>query len=95
MAYGLFIIDRMSTQMGLIRTVYLKLIAVDSKDITPTISLGMTLDHVVSIVAAVLGGIVWVTWGPQYIFYVVSTLSLVNLYVAFSVDLDKKQTSET
>ncbi|MEA3424589.1 MAG: MFS transporter [Bacillota bacterium] len=88
LAYGLFIIDRMSTQMGLIRTVYLKRIVVDSKDITPTISLGITMDHFVSIVAAFMGGIIWISWGPQYIFYMVSALSLVNLYVAFSVDLD-------
>lgn len=86
LGYSLFIIDRMSTQMGLIRTVYLKKIAVDSKDITPTLSLGLTLDHFVSIIAAFFGGIVWMKFGPQYIFYLVALLSLVNLYVAIKVD---------
>ncbi|MBN2260287.1 MAG: MFS transporter [Clostridiales bacterium] len=87
LAYGLFIIDRMSTQMGIIRTVYLKKIAIDSRDITPTLSLGMTMDHFISIIAAFLGGIVWVKWGPQYIFYLVSLLSFVNLYVAYKVEI--------
>jgi len=85
LAYILFIVDRMSTQLGLVRTVYLKSIAVETTDITPTLSLGMTMDHFVSITAAFLGGIVWTQWGPQYIFFLVSGLSLVNLYVAIKV----------
>ena len=88
LAYGLFIIDRMSTQLGLVRTVYLKKIIVNSNDMTPTLSLGLTMDHFVSIIAALLGGIVWVNWGPQYIFYMVSTLSFVNLYVAIKVKIE-------
>lgn len=88
LGYALFIVDRMSTQMGIIRTIYLKKIAVDPKDITPTLSLGLTLDHFVSIIAAFFGGIVWMRFGPQYIFYLVAFLSLVNLYVAFKVDVE-------
>ena len=88
LAYGLFIIDRMSTQMGLIRTIYLRKILVEPKDLTPTLSLGMTMDHFVSIIAAILGGIVWTIWGPQYIFYMVAFLSLGNLYIAFQVHVD-------
>lgn len=88
LGYILFIVDRMSSQMGIIRTVYLKKIAVDPKDITPTLSLGLTLDHFVSIIAAFLGGIVWMRYGPQYIFYLVAFMSLVNLYVAFKVEVE-------
>lgn len=88
LGYILFIVDRMSSQMGIIRTIYLKKIAVDPKDITPTLSLGLTLDHLVSIVAAFFGGIVWMRYGPQYIFYLVAFMSLVNLYVAIKVDVE-------
>lgn len=85
LAYILFIVDRMSTQMGMIRTIYLRSIAVETSDITPTLSLGLSLDHIVSIVCAYLGGIVWSLWGPQYIFFLAAFLSLVNLYVASKV----------
>lgn len=84
-AYVLFIIDRMSTQLGLVRTVYLKKIAERSEDITPTLSLGMTLDHFVSIIAAALGGLAWGRFGPQYIFFGVALLSFINLFVAIRV----------
>lgn len=87
LAYLIFVLDRMSTQMGLVRTVYLRTIAVQSSDITPTLSFGLSLDHVVSIICAALGGIIWGTWGPQYIFFLAASLSIVNLYVAFKVEL--------
>lgn len=89
LAYIVFIFDKMSTQMGMIRTIYLRSIAVKTSDITPTLSLGLSLDHIVSIMCAYLGGIVWSLWGPQYIFFLAASLSLVNLYVASKVNDDK------
>lgn len=94
LAYALFILDKMSTQMGMIRTVYLKSIAVDTRDIMPTLSLGLSLDHIVSIACAIAGGIVWDLWGPQYIFFLAASLSLVNVYVASKVDVGKLESKE-
>ena len=85
-AYIIFIFDKMSTQMGIIRTVYLRKIAVKPTDVTPTLTLGQSMDHFVSIICAYLGGIVWTVWGPQYIFFLAAGLSLINLYVAIKVD---------
>lgn len=86
-AYLIVVLDRMSTQMGLVRTVYLQAIAVKPSDITPTLSVGISLDHIVTIVCAALGGAIWGAWGPQYIFFIAALLSLVNLYVAARVEL--------
>lgn len=85
LAYGLVIIDRMSSQMGIVRTVYLKSIAINSSDITPTLSLGTSLDHVMSIAFGVIGGYVWMLFGPQYIFFLVALLSLINVFVAYRI----------
>lgn len=85
LTYILFIIDRMSNQMGMIRTVYLKKIAVQPSDVTATLSLGLSLDHIVSIACAMISGLVWGAFGPQYIFYGTAVLSIINLYVAFKV----------
>lgn len=87
LAYGIFIIDRMSTQMGLVRTVYLRKIAVMPSDITPTLTLGQSMDHFVSILCAFAGGIIWSTWGPQYIFFITGALSFINLFVALKVEV--------
>jgi predicted MFS family arabinose efflux permease len=89
--FVIIILDRMSMQMGMIRNVYLCSIAKDKEDITKTFSLGISMDHVMSILAAYAGGLVWVAFGPQYIFYLVALLSLVNLGVAAVITVDKKE----
>jgi len=83
--FGLFIIDRMSTQMGLVRVAYLRKIIIDPKDLTPTLSTGTSMDHVVSITAAIACGFMWETIGPQYVFIFAALMSFVNLFVAYKV----------
>ncbi len=82
---ALFVIDRLSSQMGIIRVIYLKSIALTPSDVTPTLSLAMMMDHIVSIIVGVSGGKLWMTFGSHYIFYAVAALSLVNLVVAILV----------
>lgn len=88
LTYILFILDRMSMQMGIVRITYLRSILVENTDLMPTLSLGQAMDHFVSIVCAYLGGAVWSLWGAQYVFFLVAALSLVNLYVARKVKGD-------
>lgn len=87
---ALFVTDRLSSQMGIIRTVYLKSIALSNADVTPTLSLAMMMDHVVSILVGVAGGYLWISVGSQYIFYAVAALSLINLAVAILVKDPRK-----
>lgn len=82
LAFILFVIDRMSMQMGLIRSLYLRNIAIRPEDIAPTLTLGQSMDHVVSITCAALGGLVWSIWGPQYVFFLAALLSVINYIVA-------------
>ncbi len=91
MAYALFIIDKMSGQMGIVRTLYLRSIALKPEDITSSLSLGISMDHVMSITFAVIGGFVWKKYGPQYIFFMVAFLSLANLYVAVRLNQRTQQ----
>lgn len=84
-AYSIVIIDKMSTQLGMVRTIYLKSILLKKTDLTPSMTLGMSMDHVVSITGALIGGIIWVSYGPQYIFFGAAILSLLNIYIARKV----------
>ncbi len=93
LAASLFIMDRISMQMGMVRTIYLKKIALSNNDITTTISTGISLDHVVSIIGATLGGLAWKAWGPQYVFFIAAGLSFVNLIVAGKVKLPNDKLS--
>jgi predicted MFS family arabinose efflux permease len=85
--YALFIMDRLSMQIGVVKAVYLKSIAITKEEITATLSTGTSLDHVVSILAAQLSGFIWTIWGPQWVFFMAAAFSLGNLFVAWRVQI--------
>ena len=89
--YVLFVLDRLSMQIGVVKSIYLRSIAWSEDDVTATLSMGITLDHIVSIVAALIGGYVWVTFGSQWVFFGAAFFSLGNLYVAIRVQPEKEK----
>ncbi len=88
--YALFVLDRLSMQIGIVKSIYLRSIAVNDEEITATLSTGISLDHVVAILAAQVSAAIWVQWGPQWVFFIAAFLSLGNLIVAFRLPDDKK-----
>lgn len=86
MMYLLFIVDKMSTQMGMVRSLYLRSIAISKEDITKTLATGVSLDHSVTVVFAFISGLVWEHIGPQYVFFFAAAMSLGNLFVARKVE---------
>jgi MFS family permease len=89
--YLLFIADRLSMQIGMVNSIYLRSIAWDHDEVTSTLSMGISLDHVVSIIAAIAGGFVWTKWGSQWVFFLAAAFSLGNLYVAYRVQPEKEK----
>jgi len=86
--YILFIFDRMTTQFYMVRALYLKAIAINEEDVTPSLSTGMALDHVFAIICAFLCGIVWDAWGPEYVFVIAAVLSAANFFVVLGIKKD-------
>jgi len=81
-AFAINMTDRMTMQFGMVRSVYMRSIALTPEDVTPTLSVGMALDHVLSISGAFLCGYIWKEWGPQYVFALAALLSVTNMIVA-------------
>ncbi len=89
--YLLFILDRLSMQIGMVNSIYLRSIAVDTEEVTATLSTGISLDHLVSIIAALAGGLIWAKWGSQWVFFLAAAFSLGNLYVAIRVQPEREK----
>lgn len=83
--YVLFVLDRMSMQVGIVRAVYLRSIAENKEEVTQVLSTGTSLDHVVAIIAAQLCGLIWTFWGPYWVFFLAAAFSLGNLFVAWRI----------
>lgn len=82
LVYLLNIIDRMTAQFAMVRVVYMRSIAIVPEDVTPSLSLGMSIDHIMAIAGSYICGIIWYVWGPEYVFLIAGALSLMNLLVA-------------
>ena len=89
--FALFILDRLSMQLNMVKAVYLKSIALSEEDVVTTLSTGTSMDHVVAIVAAAIGGIIWAQWGSQWVFFMAALISVGNLIVAFRVKPEEER----
>lgn len=81
LAYTCFVLDQMLFAVGMARVSYLKRIAVDPKDLTPTLSLGVSIDHAVSMSLPALGGLIWLHYGYPAVFWLAAGISIVNMVV--------------
>jgi len=83
------IIDRGVANMGMVRSVYVRQIAVVDSDVTPTLAVGMSLDHIVGISSALVGGLIWHNLGPWYVFIFSSFLAVGNLVLSYQISKDQ------
>ncbi|HJX51145.1 MAG TPA: MFS transporter [Polyangia bacterium] len=80
-----FILDQLMMSVGMARATYLKKIAVQPDDVSQTLMMGVSIDHVFSIIVAALGGIIWLHWGYEYVFLLGVAIACVNLVSAARV----------
>lgn len=77
--YGLYVLDELLFSLSMARTTYLSRIALSPEDMVPTLGLGGTLDHVVSMLIPAAAGLLWVGVGSWAVFALAALLALVNL----------------
>ncbi len=82
-----FILDQLLFAVGMARTTYINKIAEKKEDVTASLSLGVTLDHAVSMSIPALGGATWMAFGFEYVFLGAGLLALSSTLVASFVDI--------
>jgi len=76
---GAYIMDQMLFPVQMARTVYLSRIAEHRRDVTASLSMGVSIDHAVSIPIAMLGGRLWLAAGYRWVFVVAGLVALTTL----------------
>ena len=84
--YSLFILDNLMFATRIARTTYLNRIAEHKADLSPTVSLGVTMDHAVSMTIPAAGGLLWAAYGYKSVFIAASLLSVAGFLAALAVD---------
>ncbi len=85
--YGAYVLDHILFALRVARTTYLKKIAMDPSDITPTISLGITIDHSVAMTLPVLSGYIWERYGHQYVFLLAAAVAVVGFFICLRIEV--------
>ena len=85
-----FLIDQTIFSVGMARATYMKKIALKPDHIQPALTAALTIDHVFSITAALLGGVIWNAFGFQYVFLLGMLIAVMNFFTALQVHLPAK-----
>lgn len=80
-----YIIDQLLFAVNMARTTYLHSIADNPHEVAPTLSMGVTLDHAVSMIIPIGGGILWAVYGFEWVFLSAAVIALISLGLAFMV----------
>ena len=83
--YAAYVLDHILFALRVARTTYLQKIAIDPADITPSISLGITIDHAVAMTLPVLSGYIWETWGFRWVFMIAAAIAVVGFFVCLRI----------
>ena len=83
--YAAYVLDNVLFALRVARTTYLKKIALDPADITPTISLGITIDHAVAMSLPIFSGYVWEAWGYRWVFLLAGAIALAGFFVCLRI----------
>jgi MFS family permease len=62
---GCYVVDQASNAVSMARAVYVKQIVEDPADVSPTLSLGISIDHAMSMFIPMLGGLAWRSAGSH------------------------------
>ncbi|MDI6742888.1 MAG: MFS transporter [Smithella sp.] len=84
-AFACYIADQLLISAGMARATYLQKIAVRPEDVSQTLTMGVSIDHIFSIGIAVFGGFVWLKWGYQYVFLIGAIIAVINFFSALQI----------
>lgn len=89
-----YLIDQMIFSVGMARATYIKKIARHPDHVQSTLTAGVTIDHIFSISAAIIGGLIWNKYGFQYVFVFGALLATINFFVAGRIRIPSQEASE-
>ena len=66
--YACFVVDQLLFGVNMARDTYMSKIALKPEHVAPSLSLGITINHAVSMSVPSLGGLIWIRYGHSWVF---------------------------
>lgn len=90
---GFFILDMILMGFSIALDSYLQKIALTPADITPSVALGQSFDHIAAVTMPLAGGAIWAATGPEYTFTVGVVIALISLGLTQFMDDEALESS--
>ena len=88
-----FILDQIISIASMANNVYVQRISSNPEEITATLSTGISVNHVFSVLIALLGGWIWSIAGIETLFTISAVLALINSIYAATIKKNEEVTS--
>ena len=84
-----YVLDAIISVASMASSVYVQEIADSQEEITATLSTGISVNHLISIIIALLGGFIWIIAGIELLFSISAILGILNSLYAASIKVQK------
>ena len=85
-----FLLDAIISTSSMATNVYVREISSDEDEMTSTLTTGISINHLISIIAALIGGIAWEKYGYGVLFTFAAVMALANSAFAMTIPSPKK-----
>jgi len=85
-----FVLDSVISIASMASNVYVQRIASSKEEITATLSTGLSVNHVISVFIALLGGWIWKETGIEALFLLSAFLGLMNSFYAMTIKKEEE-----
>jgi len=85
-----FLLDALISTTSMATNIYVRDIAASHDEMTSTLSTGISINHFISIMAAPLGGWIWLNWGVGTLFAFSAAMAIANSVCAMLIPLRRQ-----
>lgn len=79
LVFAAYILSVLFEQFSMVHAFMMRSIALDRSEVTRTLSVGLSVDHIMAIIASPIMGIIWERFGVQYVFYLAAASAVLQL----------------
>ena len=85
----IFVLDAVLFSAGIARSVYARKLSTNQAEMTATLSSGMSINHLISVLIALLGGYIWQGLGIETLFSLAALFGLAGIFFALKLENEK------
>lgn len=83
--YAAYVLCMLFDQFNMVHSFLMREISENKAEVTNTLSVGVSVDHIMAVIASPVLGLVWESMGVQYVFYIAAVSTLLQVAAVYTV----------